>query len=62
MTGFPQLIIDIKEEATDMKNSNRKRTGGKTRSIIALSVVRVLTVVLFVVGVTGMPLDARGLY
>ena len=62
MTGFPQLIIDIKEEATDMKNSNRKRTGGKTRSIIALSVVLVLTVVLFVVGVTGMPLDARGLY
>ena len=62
MTGFPQLIIDIKEEATDMKNSNRKRTGGKTRSIIALSVVLVLTVVLAVVGVTGMPLDARGLY
>ena len=62
MTGRPQLIIDIKEEATDMKNSNRKRTGGKTRSIIALSVVLVLTVVLFVVGVTGMPLDARGLY
>ena len=45
-----------------MKNSNRKRTGGKTRSIIALSVVLVLTVVLAVVGVTGMPLDARGLY
>ena len=45
-----------------MKNSNRKRTGGKTRSIIALSVVLVLTVALFVVGVTGMPLDARGLY
>ena len=62
MTGSPQLIIDIKEEATDMKNSNRKRTGGKTRSIIALSVVLVLTVVLAVVGVTGMPLDARGLY
>ena len=62
MTGRPQLIIDIKEEATDMKNSNRKRTGGKTRSIIALSVVLVLTVVLAVVGVTGMPLDARGLY
>ena len=62
MTGRPQLIIDIKEEATDMKNSNRKRTGGKTRSIIALAVVLVLTVVLAVVGVTGMPLDARGLY
>ena len=45
-----------------MKNSNRKRTGGKTRSIIALAVVLVLTVVLAVVGVTGMPLDARGLY
>ena len=62
MTGRPQLIIDIEEEATDMKNSNRKRTGGKTRSIIALAVVLVLTVVLAVVGVTGMPLDARGLY
>ena len=62
MTGRPQLIIDIEEEATDMKNSNRKRTSGKTRSIIALSVVLVLTVALFVVGVTGMPLDARGLY
>ena len=62
MTGRLQLIIDIEEEATDMKNSNRKRTSGKTRSIIALSVVLVLTVALFVVGVTGMPLDARGLY
>lgn len=44
-----------------MKN-NRKRMNGKTKSIIALTIVLVLTIVLGVVGVAGMPLDARGLY
>lgn len=45
-----------------MKTNNRKRMNGKTKSIIALSIVLVLTVVLGIVGVTGMNLDARGLY
>ena len=45
-----------------MKKTNRKRMNGKTRAIIALSVVLALTIVLGVVGVAGMPLDARGLY
>ena len=44
-----------------MKN-NRKRMNGKTKSIIALTIVLVLTIVFGVVGVAGMPLDARGLY
>ncbi len=45
-----------------MKNNNRGRMNGKTKSIIALSIVLVLTLVLGIVGVTGMNLDGRGLY
>lgn len=45
-----------------MKSNNRKRGNGKTKSVIALSIVLVLTLVIGVVAVTGMPLDARGLY
>ena len=45
-----------------MKSNNRKRGNGKTRSIIALSIVLVLTIVIGVIAVTGMPLDGRGLY
>lgn len=45
-----------------MKSYNRKRMNGKTKSIIALTIVLVLTLVLGIVGVTGMNLDARGLY
>ena len=45
-----------------MKSNNRKRGNGKTRSIIALSIVLVLTIVIGVIAVTGMPLDSRGLY
>ena len=45
-----------------MKKNNRKRTNGKTRSIIALSIVLVLTIALGVLGVTGMSFGDRGLY
>ena len=45
-----------------MKSNNRKRGNGKTRSIIALSIVLVMTIVIGVIAVTGMPLDGRGLY
>ena len=45
-----------------MKSNKRKRGNGKTRSIIALSIVLVLTIVIGVIAVTGMPLDSRGLY
>lgn len=45
-----------------MKNNNRGRMNGKTKSIIALSIVLVLTLVMGIVGVTGMNLDGRGLY
>ena len=45
-----------------MKSNNRKRSNGKTKSIVALSIVLVLTIVIGVIAVTGMPLDARGLY
>ena len=43
-----------------MKN-NGKRLGGRTRAIIALVVVAVLTVVLGYVGIAGIKLDNRGL-
>ena len=36
--------------------SNRKRGGGKTGAIIALCVVLVLTIVLGILGLTGMSL------
>lgn len=45
-----------------MKMTNRKRMNGKTKAIIALSIVLVLTVFLGIVGTTGMNLDARGLW
>ena len=45
-----------------MKSNTRKRGNGKIRSIIALSIVLVLTIVIGVIAVTGMPLDGRGLY
>ncbi|MGN0778794.1 MAG: protein translocase subunit SecD [Aristaeellaceae bacterium] len=45
-----------------MKSNNRKRGNGKTRSIIALSIVLVLTIAIGIIAVTGMPLDSRGLY
>ena len=45
-----------------MKSNKRKRGNGKIRSIIALSIVLVLTIVIGVIAVTGMPLDGRGLY
>ena len=50
------------EVASDMKKNTRKRANGKTRSLIALSIVLVLTIVMGVIGVTGLSLDARGLY
>ncbi|MBQ8653999.1 MAG: protein translocase subunit SecD [Clostridia bacterium] len=45
-----------------MKSKNRKRGSGKTRSLITLAIVLALTLVIGVIAVTGMPLDARGLY
>ena len=42
--------------------SNKKRAGGKTGSIVALCVVLVITVLLGVLGVTGMSIPPRGLY
>ncbi len=45
-----------------MKSNNRKRMNGKTKAVIALSIMLVLTIVIGVLGFTGMPLDSRGLY
>lgn len=45
-----------------MKSNNRKRSNGKTQSIVALSIVLVLTLVIGTIAVIGLPLDARGLY
>ena len=44
-----------------MKKLNRKRMTSKTKSVIALTIVLVLTIALGVIGVTGMPLSG-GLY
>ena len=44
-----------------MKSSN-KRAGGRTGAIVALCVVLVLTIVLGIIGVTGLSLPPRGLY
>ena len=41
---------------------NRKRMNGKTKSIITLTILLVLTIVVGMIGVNGMPLDGRGLY
>lgn len=40
----------------------KKRTSSKTKSIVLLAIVLVLTVAFGVIGVTGMNLDSRGLY
>lgn len=40
----------------------KKRATSKTKSIVALVIVAVLTVAIGVIGVTGMKLDGRGLY
>lgn len=45
-----------------MKSNNRKRMNGKTKAVIALSIMLVLTIVIGVLGFSGMPLDSRGLY
>lgn len=45
-----------------MKSKNRKRSNGKTQSIVALSIVLVLTLVIGTIAITGLPLDSRGLY
>ena len=45
-----------------MKSNHRKHSNGKNSAIIALAVVLVLTIALGVLGVTGMPLDSRGLW
>ena len=45
-----------------MKSHRKGRMNAKTKAIIALSIVCVLTIVCGVLGVTGMPLDSRGLY
>ncbi len=42
--------------------SSRKRAGGKTGAIVALCVVLVLTIVLGVIGLTGLSLPPKGLY
>ena len=42
--------------------SGKKRAGGKTGAIVALCVVLVLTIVLGVIGLTGLSLPPRGLY
>ncbi len=42
--------------------SGKKRAGGKTRAIVALCVLLVITVVLGMIGVTGLSLPPRGLY
>ena len=52
----------ITEVASDMKKNNRKRGNGRTRSLIALILVLVLTIAAGVLGVNGMKLDERGLY
>ena len=45
-----------------MKTNGKKRMNGKTKAIIALCVVAVLTIVIGIIGTTGMNLDGRGLY
>ena len=45
-----------------MKSHRKGRMNAKTKAIIALSIVCVLTLVCGILGVTGMPLDSRGLY
>ena len=45
-----------------MKSNHRKHGNGKSSAIIALAVVLALTIALGVLGVTGMPLDSRGLW
>ena len=44
-----------------MKSSN-KRGGGKTGAIVALCVVLVVTILLGVIGITGLSLPPQGLY
>ena len=45
-----------------MSKYNRKRGGSKTRSIVVLCVMLVLTLVCGILGATGMKLDGRGLW
>ncbi len=45
-----------------MKKNSGKRMNGKTKSIIALSIVAVLTIFFGIIGVTGMNLTPDGLY
>ncbi len=42
--------------------SNKKRSGGKTGAVVALCVVLVVTILLGVLGLTGMSIPPRGLY
>ena len=42
--------------------STKKRTGSKTGAVVALCIVLVLTIVLGVIGVTGLSIPPRGLY
>ena len=50
------------EEENAMKKNSGKRMNGKTKSIIALCIVAVLTIFFGIVGVTGMNLTPDGLY
>ena len=45
-----------------MKNYRKKRGGSRTGSIVKLAVLCVLTVAIAIIGFTGMPLRADGLY
>ena len=42
--------------------SGKKRAGGKTRAIVALCVLLVITIALGVIGITGLSVPPRGLY
>ena len=59
--GYNYFICVSKEDTIDMKSGN-KRTGSKKGAVAALCVVLVLTILLGVIGFTGLAIPPRGLY
>ena len=58
---YNYFICVSKEDTIDMKSGN-KRTGSKKSAVAALCVVLVLTILLGVIGFTGLAIPPRGLY
>ena len=59
--GYNYFICVSKEDTIDMKSGN-KRTGSKKSAVAALCVVLVLTILIGVIGFTGLAIPPRGLY